>query len=105
MRKLREFHAGIITVFKLGGFYEIKKNVVSLIAVCLFTMALRQSSPISERHTRDQLAEAADSQLASDTLADMSEAYVKAHGKWITLFAEYMVNVNAAGANNDEYGI
>lgn len=77
-----------------------------LIAVCLLTSCAKSGTGFKSDIPVTQLSEAADARLSEDALAVMTEAYVKGAMKMDpSLFDEYIVKVNAAGANIDEYGI
>ncbi|NLO48023.1 MAG: DUF4358 domain-containing protein [Clostridiales bacterium] len=85
---------------------KLKSLLFLLAACCLLTSCVKSATQYKDDVPVTQLVEAADARLETDALADMTESYVKGAMKMDpALFAEYVVKVNAAGANIDEYGI
>lgn len=70
------------------------------LAACGEKDAYRSDVPLSD------LAAAAEKHLDGGSLAAMTESYVSGAMKMdVSLFADYLVKINAYGANIDEYGV
>ena len=86
-----------------------------ILFVCLLTMLLPLAACGSQPQAQvtyrtdaalSDLSDAVEQYLDPDSLAAMQESYLKGPMKLDTaLFADYVVKINAYGANIDEYGI
>ncbi len=87
---------------------KMKKTLVFLllIAALCSLAACSQKAAYRDNVSMEDLAAAVEKHLDGESLAEMKESYLSGPMKLDTiLFADYLVKINAYGANIDEYGI